>query len=49
MTPEDPEPGERNPRPETAKRKPEPNPGRDSGATTIDTPTHRPTGFIRGK
>jgi hypothetical protein len=48
MTPEDPEPGERNPGPQTAKRKPEPNPDRDSPATTIDTPLTAPPGLSGG-
>jgi hypothetical protein len=48
MTPKDPEPGEQDPGPETAKQ----NPNRTPTALARHHdrhPTHRPTGFIRGK
>jgi hypothetical protein len=47
MTPEDPEPPGAKPGTGNREAKPEPNPGRDSPATTIDTPLTAPPGLWR--
>ncbi len=48
MTPENPEPPGAEPGTGNREAKPEPNPGRDSPATTINTPLTAPPGLSGG-
>jgi hypothetical protein len=49
MTPEDRKPREQDPETGSPEATPELNPARASPARHDRRPTHRPTGFIRGK